>query len=174
MDQPLPTWWTRPCPARVRDTGRQGKCTILEWNCTGSFTRGAAHFIGDQYSLQCCGSGAGSVFGPSGSISATYESGSFYHQAKIARKTLIPIVLWLLYDFLSLENDVNVALKSTVLSKKRRKIFLRSVSWRSLLIRTVLVCHGSAEYKAAHLLESSAGNVETISERLKKPSNFKR
>ncbi len=28
------------------------------------------------------------------------------HQAKIVRKTLIPTVLWLLYDFLSLKNDV--------------------------------------------------------------------
>ena len=42
------------------------------------------------------------VFGPPG-------SGSFYHQAKIARKTLIPIVLWLLLDF---EKDVNVPSKS--------------------------------------------------------------
>ncbi len=45
------------------------------------------------------------VFGPpgSGSISQRYGSGfgSFYHQAKIVRKTLIPTALWLLYDFLS-------------------------------------------------------------------------
>ncbi len=48
------------------------------------------------------------VFGPpgfrSGSISQRYGSesgsGSFYHQAKIVRKTLIPTVLWLLFDFL--------------------------------------------------------------------------
>jgi hypothetical protein len=43
------------------------------------------------------------VFGPPGSGSSSYgsgtasgsgsESGSFYHQAKIVRKTLIPIVL---------------------------------------------------------------------------------
>ncbi len=58
------------------------------------------------------------VFGPpgSGSISTRYESGSscgsFYNQAKMVRKTLISTVLWLLYDFLSLKNDVNVALKS--------------------------------------------------------------
>ncbi len=39
-------------------------------------------------------------------------SGSFYRQAKILRKTLILTVLWLLYDFLSLKNDVNVASKS--------------------------------------------------------------
>jgi hypothetical protein len=46
-------------------------------------------------------------FGPpgsaSGSISHGSGSGSFYHQAKILR---------LLYDFLSLKNDVNVPSKS--------------------------------------------------------------
>ncbi len=36
----------------------------------------------------------------------------FYHQPKIVRKTLIPTVLWLLYDFLSLKRDVNLASKS--------------------------------------------------------------
>ncbi len=46
------------------------------------------------------------VFGPpgsgSGSISTRYHgSGSFYNQAKIVKKTLIPTVLWLLYDFFS-------------------------------------------------------------------------
>jgi hypothetical protein len=35
-------------------------------------------------------------------------SGSFHHQAKILRKTLISIVLRLLSDILSLKNDVNV------------------------------------------------------------------
>ncbi len=41
----------------------------------------------------------------SGSISLRYGSGSgsFYHQAKIVRKTLIPIALWLIFDFLSLK-----------------------------------------------------------------------
>jgi hypothetical protein len=50
------------------------------------------------------------VFGPprSGSISQRYGSGSFHHQAKIVRKTLIPIVLWLLYDFLSLKSYVKI------------------------------------------------------------------
>ncbi len=33
-------------------------------------------------------------------------------QERIVRKTLIPTVLWLLYDFLSLKNDVNVPSKS--------------------------------------------------------------
>ncbi len=50
-------------------------------------------------------------FGPpgsgSGSISQRYGSGSgsgsFYHQAKIVRKTLIPTALWPLFYFLSLK-----------------------------------------------------------------------
>ncbi len=57
-----------------------------------------------QNNADPCGSGYGSgtlVFGPPG-------SGSFNHQAKIVRKTLIPTVLWLLYDVLSLKNDVDV------------------------------------------------------------------
>jgi hypothetical protein len=40
------------------------------------------------------------------------DSGSFYYQAKIVRNTLIPNVFRLLYEFLSLKNDVNVAPKS--------------------------------------------------------------
>ncbi len=55
------------------------------------------------------------VFGPpgSGSISQRYGSGSFYQQAKIVRKKLIPIVLLLHFDFFSLKNDVNAPSKST-------------------------------------------------------------
>jgi hypothetical protein len=47
------------------------------------------------------------VFGP---------PGSFYQQAKIVSKTLIPTVLLLLFDFLSLKNDVNVKIISIVIS----------------------------------------------------------
>jgi hypothetical protein len=67
--------------------------------------------------IQYCGSGS-VCFGPpgSGSIGTRYESGSFYHHAKIVRKTLIPTVVCLLYELLSLKNDVNVASKSN--SKK--------------------------------------------------------
>ncbi len=39
-------------------------------------------------------------------------SGSFYHQAKMVWKTFIPTALWLLFDFLSLKNYVNVPSKS--------------------------------------------------------------
>jgi hypothetical protein len=55
---------------------------------------------------QCCGSGS------VGSIWFWASSGSFYHQAKIVRKTLIHTVLWLLFDILSLKKDVNVPSKS--------------------------------------------------------------
>ncbi len=59
------------------------------------------------------------VFGPPGSwsISTRYGSGSgsSCNQGKIVRKTLIPTVLWLLYDFSSLKNYLNVA------SKRREK-----------------------------------------------------
>jgi hypothetical protein len=65
------------------------------------------------------------VFGPPGSgfVSQRYgsdsgfgfrsRSGSFHHQIKI-RKTLISSLLRLLYDFLSLKNDVNVPLISKI------------------------------------------------------------
>jgi hypothetical protein len=59
-----------------------------------------------RYYKQCCGSG---------SSSQRYGSGSFYHQAKIVRKTLIPPVF--LFDFLSLKNDVSVPSKSEELKK---------------------------------------------------------
>jgi hypothetical protein len=49
-------------------------------------------------------------------------SGSFSHQSKIVRKTLIPSVLWLLLDFLSMKNDVNVTSKS-----KKQKKFIKKI-----------------------------------------------
>ncbi len=55
------------------------------------------------------------VFGPPGSVPVhhyLYGSGSFNHQAKIVRKTLISTVFLLLYDFLSLKSDLNVPSKS--------------------------------------------------------------
>jgi hypothetical protein len=80
------------------------------------------------------------VFGPpgsrSGSIRQRYGSGSFYYQAKIVRKkTLIHTVLWLVLNFLSLKNDVNVPSKSDS-RKTSRKTFLTVsfmlASWRSV------------------------------------------
>ncbi len=65
------------------------------------------------------------VFGPPGSGSESisqryrYGSGSFYHQAKIVRKIEIPTVLWLLFDFSSLKNDINVPSKRSKLKSKK-------------------------------------------------------
>jgi hypothetical protein len=62
------------------------------------------------------------VFRTSGSVSTKSGSGtvsgSYFHQAKMVRKPLIPTVLWLLYDVLFSKNYVNAASKSTVISKK--------------------------------------------------------
>jgi hypothetical protein len=59
---------------------------------------------------QCCGSefGSGSGFN---NLRYGSGSGSFSHQEKIVRKTLIPTVFLLLFGFLSLKNDVNVPSK---------------------------------------------------------------
>jgi hypothetical protein len=56
-----------------------------------------------------------------------YGSGSFCHEAKIVRKALIPTVLWLLFDFLSLKNDVNVPSKSNKEKKFDKKLLF---CWR--------------------------------------------
>jgi hypothetical protein len=71
-------------------------------------------FLGLLDPDQTYGSGFGSCSGS--------ESVSFYHHAKIVRKTLIPT----LFDFLSLKNDVNVASKSN-----KQKIFCKKLvfSW---------------------------------------------
>ncbi len=66
----------------------------------------------------------GSPGSRSGSVSQRYGSGSFCHQAKIIRKTLIPTVLWLLYDFLTYKNDENVPSK---INTKQKKIFFVGV-----------------------------------------------
>ncbi len=39
------------------------------------------------------------------------DQGLFYHQAKVVRKALIPTVLWLIFYFLSLKNELNVPSK---------------------------------------------------------------
>jgi hypothetical protein len=68
------------------------------------------------------------VFGPPGSGSGSgfcsgSGSGSFYHHAKIVRKTLIPTIFFTLFDFLSLKNDVNVASKSNKQKNCVKKLF---------------------------------------------------
>ncbi len=92
---------------------------------------------------QCSGSGSGSIwsvcFYPPGSLSGSviylYGSGSFHQQAKKWRKTLIPTVLWLLYDFLSLKNDANVPSKRNKHKNLELKKYFLLVSWRSLTKR---------------------------------------
>ncbi len=69
-----------------------------------------------RFYWQFCGSGSvGSILGlpdPYPDPLDRYGSGSFHHKAKIVRKILIPTVLWHLYDFLSLKNDLKVPSKS--------------------------------------------------------------
>jgi hypothetical protein len=66
------------------------------------------------------------VFGPPGSGSLNQRcgsgSGSFYHLAKIVRKTLICTVLCL-FEFLSLKNDVNVPPKSNKQENFKKLVF---------------------------------------------------
>jgi hypothetical protein len=61
------------------------------------------------------GSGSGSTsqrYGSGYGSCSGFESGSFYHHAKIVRKNLDSYYFVTLFDFLSLKNDVNVASKS--------------------------------------------------------------
>ncbi len=108
--------------------------TFIQWNCPKPTIFFCIKRI--QFSLGGSGDGSGSeakfsfgqccgpdpdVFGPPGFSSGTIRqrygsgsgSGSFYHQAKIVRKTLIPTSLWLF----SLKNDV---------------IYLQKASWRPM------------------------------------------
>ncbi len=106
-------WCRRDLPS-----SDQSSKTITGWGKT-YFRK--IHGLGDAYFLCFCSSrkitctnsnsnvgvltSVADVFGPPGSwsVSTRYASGSglgsFYHQAKKVRKTLFPIVLWLLYDF---------------------------------------------------------------------------
>ncbi len=63
--------------------------------------------------------GCGSVPDPDPHVFGPTRSGSFYYQAILVRETLIPSVLWLLFDFLSLNNYVNVTSKG----KKQKNLF---------------------------------------------------
>ncbi len=65
--------------------------------------------------MQCCGSG---------SVSQRYGSGSFHHQAKRVRKTLIPTSLWLFI----FKNYVNVPSNSKA-KNWEKQIFLMPYSW---------------------------------------------
>jgi hypothetical protein len=118
-----------------------------------------SHCDGDGH---CCGSRSPSpkdpyVFGPPGSgfgsVRQRYGSGSFYHQAKIVRKTLIPTVLWLLYDFLSLKwckctfkkyKQKNSFVGILKVSDKNSRIWIHYADARIRGSGSVTKCHVSA------------------------------
>jgi hypothetical protein len=91
-------------------------------------------------------------------------SGSFHKQAKKWRKNLIYTVLWLLYDFLFLKNDVNVPSE-----RKKHKNFLFA-SWRSLTkragsgARSVPKCHGSGTLVSIFLIFFGAWHMSSFCE----------
>ncbi len=120
--------------------------------------------LGEVGRNQCCKSGSESgstrstCFGPhgSGSISQRYGSGygsdsgfgPFYHQAKTARNTLIPFVLWLFFDFLSLKNDVNVPSKSNMQENFFKLVFCLRLEGAMMKIAgfgSISQSHGSAD-----------------------------
>ncbi len=94
----------------------------------------------------------------SGSVIQQFGSGSFDHQAKIVIKTLIPTVLWLLYDFLYLRKWCKCTFKEclseklSVLKVKDENIRIRiQINWSEARIRgygsrSVPKCHGSKHH----------------------------
>ncbi len=92
------------------------------------------------------------AFGPPGSVSGFISqryvsgSGSFYHQAKIVRKTLIPTAVTSLWLFI-FKNDLNVPSKSKKQKSYKKHSFLLA-SWRSMTKKagsgSTPKCHGSA------------------------------
>ncbi len=91
-------------------------------HASDQFKTDAEYIFGKKFGINdcykhCCGSGFVFILGHPG-------SGSFYHKIKIVRKTLIPMiptVMRHLYDFLSLQNDVNVPSKC---NKQKNKFFV--------------------------------------------------
>jgi hypothetical protein len=100
--------------------------------------------------LQCCRSRILLFLGlpdPDPLVRGT-DPDPFIIKQKKVRKTLIPIVLRLLYDFLSLKNDVNVALKSNKQKKTCRSPMKIAESRAGSGVEygsgSVPICHGSA------------------------------
>ncbi len=89
---------------------------ISRQQCCGSESVGSVCFWASRIRYSSTKYGSGSVSG----------SGSFYHYAKILRKTLIPVVLLFLFDVLSLKNYVNVPVASK--SKKRKNVGKKNFS----------------------------------------------
>ncbi len=124
--------WTGPIRVRPVRGGstRYRSATATSWCCVTSFTlnrRGNANTHSKDLDLD---SSDPFVFGPPGSgsglVSQRCGSGSFYHQEKKVRKALISTVLWLLFDFLSSKNDVNLISKSN----KQKNFFKLVFCWR--------------------------------------------
>jgi hypothetical protein len=63
-----------------------------------------------------------------------------------SKKTLIPFVLLLLYDFISLKNDVNVRYLLSKSNKQKKIVFfdVLKVNENSRISGSVPKCHGSA------------------------------
>ncbi len=104
----------------------------------GRNTPPPSHLLGVNISIgQCCGSGSAAVWSVrfwASRIRIHYKrhrsgsgSGSFYHHAKLVRKPLSPNVLWLINDFLSLKNDVNVVSKSNSTKNVEKNLFLVAI-----------------------------------------------
>ncbi len=95
------------------------------------------------------------VFGPpgSGSISQRYGSGSgsFYHQAKKVRKTLIPTALWLFI----FENVVHVPSKSN-----KQKNCLKNLFFVGILGRSVTKIAGSGSASGSGYISQRHGSAD--------------
>jgi hypothetical protein len=106
---------------------------VKMWRITFWLVNSVADPDPDPHVFGPPGSGSGSTSQRYGSGSCSGSgSGSFYHHAKIVRKTLIPNILLLFFDFLSLKNDLNVASKSNKQQKLCSKISFLLTSWRSM------------------------------------------
>ncbi len=109
-----------PCHAQCSGSGI--RCLLTPGSRIGFFR---IPDLGSRI-LNPCVPGDPWVLGPpgSGSVSQRYGSrfgsGSFNHQAIIVRKGSVFAVFWLLYNFLSVKNDVNVPSKS---GKQKSPIF---------------------------------------------------
>jgi hypothetical protein len=99
----------------------RSQCRISNLRAIGSVADPDPNPDPDPHVFRPPGSGSTSQRYGSGSISCS-GSGSFYHHAKILRKTLITHYFVTLLDFLSLKNYVNVASKSN----KQKKIVLKN------------------------------------------------
>ncbi len=113
------------CVVRSRRTGSSTPGpSFHRWSSGSLHTLTGFH----QYRKHVSGSGSVRFRPPwSGSAGQRNRSGSrsSHHQAKTLRKPLISTLLWLLYEFLSVKNDVNVASKSN----KQKHWIIHKKTW---------------------------------------------